>query len=90
VISVGANQTMGATGQIKRDCLYRFSRNPQYVCDIAILIGWALLSASVPALPSIAPGNAVFVAFPFAEESWLEEQYGAAYLQYKSKVRRFF
>ncbi|WP_138936664.1 methyltransferase family protein [Roseovarius arcticus] len=89
VIGFGANQTMGAAGQLKTDDLYRFSRNPQYVSDIAILIGWALLCATVTALPSIVAGIAVFLAFPFAEESWLEEQYGAAYLQYKSQVRRF-
>lgn len=89
VIGFGANQTMGAAGQLKMDGLYRFSRNPQYVSDIAILFGWALLSASVTVLPSVVAGIAVLVAFPFAEESWLEEQYGAAYLNYKAKVRRF-
>jgi protein-S-isoprenylcysteine O-methyltransferase Ste14 len=80
VIGFGANQTMGAAGQLKTNGLYRFSRNPQYVSDIAILIGWALLSASIAALPSIVAGIAVFIAFPFAEESWLEKQYEAAYL----------
>ncbi|KEP68134.1 heavy metal resistance protein CzcN [Thioclava dalianensis] len=89
VIGFGANQTMGAEGQLKINGLYRYSRNPQYFSDIAILIGWALLSASIVALPAIIAGIAVFIAFPFAEEGWLKERYGAAYLKYKAKVRRF-
>lgn len=90
VVGFGADQTMGAAGRLKTDGLYRYSRNPQYVADIAILIGWALLSASVVALPAILVGIVVFAAFPFAEESWLEERYGSAYLRYRAGVRRFF
>ena len=89
VIGFGARQTMGAQGRLKTDGLYRVSRNPQCVADIAILIGWGLLSASVVALPAILVGIAVFVAFPFSEESWLEERYGSAYLHYRAAVRRF-
>ena len=89
VIGFGANQTMGAEGRLKTDGLYRVSRNPQYVADIAILIGWALLSASVVAVPAILAGIAVFMAFPFAEESWLEERYGSTYIRYRTDVRRF-
>jgi len=89
VIGFGANQTMGAEGRLKTDGFYRFSRNPQYVADIVILIGWTLFSASLVALPAVIAGVVVFVAFPLAEESWLEERYGAAYLRYKAAVRRF-
>lgn len=89
VVGFGADQTMGAEGQLETDGLYRLSRNPQYVADIAILVGWGLLSASVLALPAILAGIAVFALFPFAEESWLEERYGAAYLYYRAAVRRF-
>ncbi|MBB5723360.1 protein-S-isoprenylcysteine O-methyltransferase Ste14 [Loktanella ponticola] len=89
VMGFGVNQTMGAEGQLKTDGLYRFSRNPQYVSDIAILIGWALLSASFVAQPSVITGVLVLIAFPLAEESWLSERYGKAYLDYKAKVRRF-
>ena len=89
VIGFGARQTMGAKGRLKTDGLYRFSRNPQYVADITILIGWALLSASSVALPSIVAGIAVFATLPFAEEPWMEEGYGAAYLRYRATVRRF-
>ena len=90
VIGFGARQTMGAEGQLKTDSLYRYSRNPQYVADIAILVGWAMFSASVVALPAIIAGILVFVILPFAEEGWLESRYGNAYLRYRAAVRRFF
>lgn len=89
VFSIGADQTMGAEGRLNTDGLYRWSRNPQYVSDIAILVGWGLLSASVMAVPAIIAGVLVFLAFPFAEEPWLEDRYGASYLRYKADVRRF-
>ena len=90
VAGFGVDQTMGAEGELKTGGLYRYSRNPQYVCDIAILVGFGLLSASALALPAILVGITVLIAFPFAEESWLEERYGAAYFNYRSIVRRFF
>ncbi len=89
VIEFGMPQTGGAVGQLKTDGLYRYSRNPQYVADVAILIGWAMLSASVVALPAIVSGIALLLAAPLAEERWLENQYGTAYLDYKATVRRY-
>ena len=89
VIRFGVPQTGGAVGQLKVDGLYRYSRNPQYVADIAILIGWALLGASIAAIPAIIGGILVLLAAPIAEEPWLEKHYGKSYLDYKSTVRRY-
>ena len=89
VIRFGLPQTGGAVGQLKVDGLYRYSRNPQYLADIAILIGWALLCASVVAFPAIVTGILVLLIAPFAEEPWLEENYGQTYLDYKATVRRY-
>lgn len=89
VIRFGLPQTGGAVGQLKVDGLYRYSRNPQYLADIAILIGWALLCASVIAFPAIVAGILILLIAPFTEEPWLEKQYGPAYLDYKATVRRF-
>ena len=89
VFKFGLAQTGGAVGHLKVDGLYRYSRNPQYVADIAILVGWALLTASTVALPAILGGMLVLLAAPFAEEIWLEEQYGQAYIDYKASVRRY-
>lgn len=89
VIRFGLPQTGGDVGQLKIDGLYRYSRNPQYIADIAILIGWALLCASAVALPAIVAGALVLLAAPLAEEPWLEKQYGEAYRDYKATVRRY-
>lgn len=89
VFKFGMPQTGGAVGQLKTDGLYRYSRNPQYVADVAILIGWALLSTSVVALPAIVAGIVLLLVAPLTEEKWLENQYGSAYLDYKATVRRY-
>ncbi len=89
VIRFGLSQTGGAVGLLKVDKIYRYSRNPQYIADIAILIGWALLSASVIALPAIVAVILVLLIAPFAEEPWLLQQYGQAYRHYKAMVRRY-
>lgn len=85
----GIDQTGGAEGTLKTDGLYRYSRNPQYIADTTMVIGWLLLSCSIIAVPTGIMAIAVLLAAPFAEEPWLEEKYGAIYLQYKISVRRF-
>lgn len=90
VFKIGMGVTSGETDTLETDGLYAWSRNPQYVADILILSGWALLAASMWALPVVAVGIFALVAAPFAEESWLEETYGEEYRLYKSRVRRFF
>ena len=82
--------TSGSQGPLVTDGLYRFSRNPQYVGDIAIIGGCAILSASIWAIPLCLGGILSFVLTPFAEESWLAELHGDAYLEYCRQVGRFF
>ena len=82
--------TSGSKGPLVTDGLYRYSRNPQYIGDIAIIGGWAILSASVWAIPLCLGGMLAFVLTPFAEESWLEELHGDDYREYCRRVGRFF
>lgn len=89
VNKIGYAATSGEASGLKTDGLYARSRNPQYVADIAILIGWGILAASLWALPVLTLGFVVLAIAPFAEEPWLEERYGAAYREYRSKVRRY-
>ncbi len=89
VLKIGMDATSGdATGLIT-DGLYGWSRNPQYVADIVILIGWGLLAASLWILPILSVGILVLLIAPLAEEPWLVEIYGEPYLIYKTKVRRY-
>ncbi len=90
VFKIGMEATSGEADTLETDGLYAWSRNPQYFADILILSGWAILAASVWALPVVVTGIFALVTAPFAEESWLEETYGGPYRQYKSRVRRFF
>jgi len=87
---IGLNATSGAEAELKTDGFYRWSRNPQYVADIGILIGWAILSASPAAWVVGVGGVIAFALAPFAEEPWLEEVYGAPYRAYRKHVPRFF
>ena len=89
VHKIGMAATSGEASGLKTDGLYSWSRNPQYVADILILIGWSVLAASLWALPVLAIGLAVLLIAPLAEEPWLEERYGEPYRFYKSKVRRY-
>ena len=85
----GVAQTGGAKGSLRTSGMYRYSRNPQYVADIAMIIGWIMLCASSGAALVGFAGIAVLIAAPFAEEPWLKEQYGSAFEDYRAKVRRF-
>lgn len=82
--------TSGHAGQLVTEGLYKHSRNPQYIGDITIIAGWAILSASPWAIPLCLGGIAAFVITPFAEEPWLEELHGDAYRGYRLRVPRFF
>ena len=89
VAKFGIDQTGGAEGTHKTDGLYRYSRNPQYVADAAMIVGWLILSASPAAVPVGVAAIVALLIAPFAEEPWLKEQYGKGYLDYMARVRRF-
>jgi len=89
VRKIGFGATSGEVAELKTDGLYGYSRNPQYVADMAILIGWAMLSASGWAAIVAGLGVIVLAVAPLAEEPWLENIYGAQYHRYKTRVRRY-
>ena len=86
----GIAQTGGAQGTLKTDGLYRYSRNPQYVADACMILGWLLLSSSAAALLVGAAAITVLLFAPLAEESWMKERYGEAYEDYLKVTPRFF
>ena len=89
VLKIGMSATSGEATGLVTSGLYGWSRNPQYVADMAILIGWGVLSASLWTLPVLIIGLAVLAVAPFAEEPWLQEVYGEQYRSYKKTVRRY-
>jgi len=89
VAHFGVPQTGGAKGTLRTAGMYRYSRNPQYMADIAIVAGWIILSSAPWALAIGAAAILVLIAAPFSEEPWLKEQYGSAFEAYAARVRRF-
>ncbi|PHR62888.1 MAG: heavy metal resistance protein CzcN [Robiginitomaculum sp.] len=89
MFQIGTKTTSGALGSLHIDGLYKYSRNPQYVGDLMIIIGWLLASASILALPAISFLILAAILAPYIEEPWLSRVYGEAYARYKANTPRF-
>lgn len=89
VAQFGIPQTGGAKGRLRTVGMYRYSRNPQYMADIAIVSGWIAISSASLALIVGAAAILVLITAPFAEEPWLRDQYGSEFDDYIEQVRRF-
>lgn len=70
--------------------IYRFTRNPMYLGVLVILIAWGVLLGNVLALIS------AFMFVPYIsryqiqpEERLLQKKFGAAFISYKGKARRW-
>lgn len=68
---------------------YRYSRNPQYVGAIGVMLGFSLASASRLALVTSLVTSGWFLLAPFAEERWLRERIGESYRAYLHSAPRF-
>ncbi len=89
VRELGARASQGLGGELATTGPYRYSRNPQYVGDIALLLGFGLLCNSALTLAAVALGVFWFALAPFAEEPWLREGLGPSYEEYTRHVPRF-
>ena len=89
VAGFGIHKTCGAVGTLQTGGLYRFSRNPQYVADIAMVLGWMVLTAAPLAMLVGFAAIIVLAAAPFSEEPWLRSQYGSDFDKYATQVRRY-
>src|SRR5579863_692384 len=75
---------------IVTDGPYRFSRNPAYLGMTLTYVGISLLSNSPRALAPLPVAIAVIDRGVIArEERYLERKFGAPYLDYKARVRRW-
>jgi len=89
VATLSPRTSTGLRGRLVAQGPYRYSRNPQYVGDIGLLLGIAVVSNSMLVLVLAVLGIACFYLSPFIEEPWLREQYGDAYEEYRKSVPRF-
>ncbi len=89
VRALGLHATRGLEAELVTDGPYRYSRNPQYVAYIAVVVGYAAVCNSGLSLAAAGLAALSFFLGPFAEESWLRERMGARFEAYASQVPRF-
>lgn len=78
------------TSRLVVEGVYRHVRNPMMSAVFAVLLGEALLTASVGVfLWLVVFVTAVTILIPLVEERWLREQFGAEYEEYCRHVPRW-
>lgn len=97
VLVVGLGQTpkrvkLGLTPSVLMMCgPYAFTRNPMYVAEMGIWLGWALFFGSVGVLAgAVALCAVVSLTIVPREEHTLEAILGQSYVQYKNRAPRWF
>ena len=86
---LGWKTMMGIKGRFITRGIYGHTRNPMYLADITLCIGFALLCNSGLVYIVTSIGIILFIITPFTEEPWLREQYGTEYDDYMKTVPRF-
>src|SRR5262245_24542915 len=81
-VTLGPNASQGALGPLEVSGPYRYSRNPQYVGAMGVLLGFALLCASKLGFFAGVACSIWFFTAPFAEEPWLRRYLGPPYDEY--------
>lgn len=89
VIRGGRNKQVYAE-QLVTEGVYRLSRNPMYVGNLAILLGLAIATNSWTCLVVVPPAFLfVYVAIVAAEEHYLRRKFGEAFDRYCADVPRW-
>lgn len=68
---------------------YRYSRNPMYTGGYLLLIGCCLYCPHPVVVVSAALGAVIHHRIVLAEEAFLEQRFGAAWLEYRSRTPRY-
>ena len=89
IYSLGLKNTYGLQDGFTDKSPYKYTRNPQYLGDVILLIGLILFVNSLNLTVLFILTIIIFLMMPFSEEIWLEEKYGNQYLEYKNKTSRF-
>ena len=86
---LGLRTSVGETGALQTDGLYRYTRNPQVIGDLVSLVGVVAITNSWLVL-WVCVLNAVWhLLLPYIEEPWLYEQFGDPYKSYLETTPRF-
>jgi protein-S-isoprenylcysteine O-methyltransferase Ste14 len=87
--TLSINQSLGLKGKFITRGPYQYSRNPQYVSYLFLIIGLIITTNSIMALIIGLVAMFWFLIAPFSEEPWLLQQFGSEYQEYKNRVPRF-
>jgi protein-S-isoprenylcysteine O-methyltransferase Ste14 len=87
--TLNVHQTLGMQGRLLTSGPYGYTRNPQYVSEIALYLGAILVTNSAMALAIGVLMMLWFALAPFSEEPWLKQQFGEEYEDYCRSVPRF-
>ena len=87
---LGWKQAFGAAEGVVKTGPYAYSRNPVYVATWVGMIGWALCLPHLAILIPLSLWALLYYIAPRLEEPWLEQRFGAPYIDYKAKTPRFF
>ena len=68
---------------------YAISRNPMYIAELALWLGWTILYGSVPMLIGLTVLGVIVAQLAPREERALEAKFGDIYRQYKARVPRW-
>ena len=74
---------------ICRNRLYRISRNPMYVAYFVYFLGCVFLTGSVVLLLLLCVFGVSSHWIVLSEERWCTQKFGAEYVEYMKKVRRY-
>ncbi len=89
VATLGTRNTSGLKDGFVSSGPYTFTRNPQYLGDMILFVGLSLIANSLYLWVTHVLTIMVFAVTPLAEETWLEDQYGEEYTEYKRGTSRF-
>ncbi len=89
VVALGVKNSLGLKSGFVSSGPYRLTRNPQYVGDIILFVGVSMIANSLLLWITHALLILVFIIAPMTEESWLEDQYGQVYREYRREIPRF-
>lgn len=89
ISTLGTTNTSGVKQRFVKAGPYAFTRNPQYVADILLFLGFSICANSELALITHTLTALVFLIAPVAEEPWLQTEFGEDYSSYKRDVPRF-
>lgn len=87
---LGIDRSSGMEDQIEDSGIYRYSRNPQVLGNLMMLIGAIIMIPTAEMVSVSFLTSFWLVTMVFAEEPWLKDKYGEKYTNYVNTTPRFF